>query len=507
MVQSMFLAAAAASLLFSMPTSAAQIYSKNSPVLQVDYKSYDKLIAQSNHTSVANRPFRRFYAPWCGHCQNLKPAYEKAATNLKGLAKVAAINCDEAANKEFCGGMGVQGFPTLKIVKPGKKAGRPIVEDYQGPRSAKGIVDAVVDKIPNHVKRVQDKDLDAWLEEGNSTAKAILFTEKGSVSALLKSLAIDFLGSIKFGQIRNSNEQAVETFGITKYPTLVLLPGGDKDGILYDGEMKKEPMTSFLSQVASPNPDPAPAKAKSSKKDSSKSKSKSASSADTSEAAASASVESDSPLESPDPNIVDEDTPKPVKVESKAPPLLMMLESTDSLQSMCLTRHSPTCILALLPAKEDEAAPLPTSATEALKSLGEIQHKHKERSGKAALHFYSVPAKNELGAMMRSEASDTVEIVALNAKRRWVKRYGSDHGFDTVSVEAWVDDIRMGEGKKESLPESVEQSIIEGSPKAAGEPVFEMPEGLNLEDLMKGGGENSPLKVEFLEELNEHDEL
>jgi protein disulfide-isomerase A6 len=32
------------------------IYTKNSPVLQVDAKSYDALIAQSNHTSVSPIP-------------------------------------------------------------------------------------------------------------------------------------------------------------------------------------------------------------------------------------------------------------------------------------------------------------------------------------------------------------------------------------------------------------------------------------------------------------------
>ena len=43
--------------------------------------------------------------------------------------------------------MGVQGFPTLKIVRPGKKPGRPIVDAYEGPRTAKGIVEAVKDKV------------------------------------------------------------------------------------------------------------------------------------------------------------------------------------------------------------------------------------------------------------------------------------------------------------------------------------------------------------------------
>ncbi|KAK5263177.1 hypothetical protein LTR16_012850, partial [Cryomyces antarcticus] len=74
--------------------------------------------------------------------------------------------------------MGVQGFPTLKIIKPGKKTGKPVVEDYQGQRTAKAIVDAVVDKIPNHVNRVADRTLDEWLATGNDTAKAVLFSDK-----------------------------------------------------------------------------------------------------------------------------------------------------------------------------------------------------------------------------------------------------------------------------------------------------------------------------------------
>jgi len=44
---------------------------------------------------------------------------------------------------------------------------------------------------------------------------------------------------------------------------LILLPGGkEAEGIVYNGEMTKEAMVSFLSQAATPNPDPAPAKVK-----------------------------------------------------------------------------------------------------------------------------------------------------------------------------------------------------------------------------------------------------
>jgi hypothetical protein len=42
-----------AASLAALPFAQAGFYAKSSPVLQVDAKSYDRLIAQSNHTSVS----------------------------------------------------------------------------------------------------------------------------------------------------------------------------------------------------------------------------------------------------------------------------------------------------------------------------------------------------------------------------------------------------------------------------------------------------------------------
>lgn len=43
------------------PLVAASLYSKNSPVLQLDARSYERLVVKSNHTSIVE-----FYAPWYG---------------------------------------------------------------------------------------------------------------------------------------------------------------------------------------------------------------------------------------------------------------------------------------------------------------------------------------------------------------------------------------------------------------------------------------------------------
>ena len=53
MVHTNALAVTVAALLAALPVHVqAGLYSKNSPVLQIDGKSYDRLIAQSNYTSV-----------------------------------------------------------------------------------------------------------------------------------------------------------------------------------------------------------------------------------------------------------------------------------------------------------------------------------------------------------------------------------------------------------------------------------------------------------------------
>ena len=51
MVHTSAITVAAAALLTALPVNAG-LYSKSSPVLQVDAKNYDRLIAQSNYTSV-----------------------------------------------------------------------------------------------------------------------------------------------------------------------------------------------------------------------------------------------------------------------------------------------------------------------------------------------------------------------------------------------------------------------------------------------------------------------
>jgi protein disulfide-isomerase A6 len=79
-----------------------------------------------------------------GHCKNLAPQYKKAATALKGVVKVGAVDCD--VHKDIAAKYGVQGFPTLKIFT-GKDH-----TAYQGERTAKAIAEAGLAAAKKKVK-------------------------------------------------------------------------------------------------------------------------------------------------------------------------------------------------------------------------------------------------------------------------------------------------------------------------------------------------------------------
>ena len=400
---------------------------------------------------------------------------------------MAAINCDDESNKAFCGSMGVSGFPTLKIVKPGKKVGKPSVEEYEGPRTASGIINTVKSAIPNHVKRISDEGLDAWLKTDNDTAKAVLFSEKGTTSALIKVLASEYLGSMAFAQIRSKESEAVAMFGVEEYPTLFVLPGGSQEAVKFDGTFTKESMKEFLGKHARPttksskkqNPSgQKPVKEEKEERQKSESDSSTFSEASASQFSAEASSEAagatsitledeSNPTESPSPDPVPEDAPKPVEIPELHPPIEALIEEK-YLDLKCLGAKTTTCILAILPQATDEEGSLPDTASAALASLAEIADKHKQRGGKL-FPFFSIPGRNTGAAKLRNELKlkdeTHFQMVAINGRRGWYRHFESED-FGVNAVETWVDAIRLGEGQKSTLPDGIIVAEEEETPKS-----------------------------------------
>ncbi|XP_030830286.1 protein disulfide-isomerase A6 homolog [Strongylocentrotus purpuratus] len=86
-----------------------------------------------------------FYAPWCGHCKNLAPEWKKAATALKGVVKVGAVDMD--VHSSVGAPYNVRGFPTIKVFGANKAS----PTDYNGARTATGIIESGLKTVKDMV--------------------------------------------------------------------------------------------------------------------------------------------------------------------------------------------------------------------------------------------------------------------------------------------------------------------------------------------------------------------
>ena len=342
------------------------------------------------------------------------------------------------------------------------------MEEYQGARTAKGIVEAVTDKMPNLVKRVGDKDLEGFL--AGETPKAVLFSDKGKTSALLKAVAIEFKGGMTVAQIRNTEKASVELFGITKYPTLIMLPGGkDTEKEVYDGEMTKEGIVNFLSKLATPNPDPAPPKVKLPK--ASKGKKAASKSKEAFESASASHAKSEKPVTATDETLEEEATESPSpEVDAQKPvllpdpaPRIPTLSTEGELREACLGPKIGTCILALTSSELD------TQSGAVITALSEIAHKYRIHD-RPIFPFYVLPSENEGSALLTSKLNlkENTEIIAMNGRRGWWRHISTSDYFVQDNDEAtqeklsnWIDTIRLGDGAKTDIPKGLIPEIEE----------------------------------------------
>eukprot|EP01090_Pellita_catalonica_P022225 TRINITY_DN8558_c0_g1_i1.p1 TRINITY_DN8558_c0_g1~~TRINITY_DN8558_c0_g1_i1.p1 ORF type:complete len:400 (-),score=87.66 TRINITY_DN8558_c0_g1_i1:42-1241(-) len=362
-------------------------YSKKSGVISLTPENFlDTVLGTSKITLV------EFYAPWCGHCKSLSPHWIKAAEKLKGLVQVAAINCDEEQNKPLAGKFGIQGFPTIKLFKAELEKDpdnsnrlTKVPVDYNGPRTAAAIVKFALSHLTTkYIQKIKD-DASEFLDD-EEIAHVILFGSKPKTTNFYKALSAEYGLRLAFGEVAPKYTKLEEQFGVESRPTLVVVPKGGGDHVMYDGKLEYTAIATFLEQYANPpvkfGKDPSAGKA-----------------------------------------------PEPVEREEIK---LERVQSQDELEQHCYEKRG-LCVIAFLPAEDHE------DHESYLKVLEELVE---QKKGSA---FRFVWIDGEENANFRDVFTASTDLPALVALSSRKKRFGNFLGsFTADNISSFLDRILRG---------------------------------------------------------------
>ncbi|KAI0595668.1 thioredoxin-like protein [Biscogniauxia sp. FL1348] len=122
-----------------------------SQVQMLTDSSFKEIIGGDKHVLVA------FTAPWCGHCKNLAPTWEKLADDFinEPSVVVAKVDAEAENSKATAVEQGVSSYPTIKFFPKGSTEG----EAYNGGRSEDDLISFLNQKAGTH--RVAGGGLDA----------------------------------------------------------------------------------------------------------------------------------------------------------------------------------------------------------------------------------------------------------------------------------------------------------------------------------------------------------
>jgi protein disulfide-isomerase A1 len=200
--------------------------------------NFSSFLAATRHVMV------EFYAPWCGHCQELAPDYAAAASHLAAhhsQSHVALAKVDATEDTDLAQKYDVQGFPTILFFIDG------VPKDYNGARTKDAIVEWINKKLGPGVQNITAVDQAERILTGDDKAVlAFLDSLSGAHSDELAA-ASRLEDSVNFYQ--TSSPDVAKLFHIdpaAKRPCVVLLKKEEKL-TFFDGEFKASAIADFVS--------------------------------------------------------------------------------------------------------------------------------------------------------------------------------------------------------------------------------------------------------------------
>ncbi|GJJ70199.1 hypothetical protein EMPS_02548 [Entomortierella parvispora] len=212
----------------ALVTLASATFVRASNVIELTKETFKGVVSPDQEIILVD-----FYTPWCGHCKNLEPEFEKAAEELKKSdIPLAKVDCTEQS--ELCKDYEVTGYPTLKIFKKG------IPRDYKGTRKSEG-TDGIISYVKKHaappVTELTPETLPAFAASERVVVVAVL-PKNSIMHEDVERIANYYRDDFIFGE--------VETHPDVKAPGIVLYKKFDEGKNIYEGKFNDRSLVKFV---------------------------------------------------------------------------------------------------------------------------------------------------------------------------------------------------------------------------------------------------------------------
>lgn len=224
--------------------------------------------------------FVKFFAPWCGHCKAMQPAWVELARSYRHHADIKIAEVDCIANKATCSTAQIRGYPTLNLYFQGQELAK-----YKGGRT----VDAFRAFLSEHTDRDGEATAgagppageEAWNPDQSdlvdlSDANFAPAVETGywfvkfyapwcghckRLAPVWQRVAAEAFpytdGRVTIARVDCTESEAVcDAQGVSGYPALWLFKDGQKVAE-YDGEREFDDIREYVASVIEDDADPA----------------------------------------------------------------------------------------------------------------------------------------------------------------------------------------------------------------------------------------------------------
>lgn len=143
----------------------------------------------------------KFYAPWCGHCQAMAPAWAELGREMQGELNIGEVNCE--AEKRLCKDLKLKGYPTILYFQNGERV------NYDGLRGLGDLVNYARKAVDSSVKDVDDAKYKEMEKNGELEVAFVYFYDHATTSEDFEALDRLTLNLIGHAPLLKTKDEAL----------------------------------------------------------------------------------------------------------------------------------------------------------------------------------------------------------------------------------------------------------------------------------------------------------